>query len=378
MQGCPAISTVRVDDFGVSSHQFLQPFQKGEMCRRMRINYCATVSRELQHVRRAIVEQAQRGTDHPGTKIVVLNECYRSLVAKDQGVYVEICIRSTVDEIWRRTQIPELHQQWDLRFTEIEYLPRSSEPEPQRFLYSTRIGFGLKIEGEGESTGTRADGSGMRTSALSFWSKDVKSLIAKGSGYWKYIPAGACVRFLTWYDYESRFGVIGRLFDRFAFRPLIGWATAWSFDRLRLWIEREIPPETSFRMALIHACARACVAFIWLWQGLIPKIIFPSVDEKAMSRAAGLSIGMVPAIGAVEVGFGVLAVLLWRWRPFFVVNAVLMLGALVSVAVQSPSYLFAAFNPVTLNVAMITLSALGYLSASELPSAAHCLRRPLK
>jgi hypothetical protein len=55
-----------------------------------------------------------------------------------------------------------------------------------------------------------------------------------------------------------------------------------------------------------------------------------------------------------------------------------MVGALVSVALQSPSYLFAAFNPVTLNVAMIILSALGYLSARDLPSAAHCLRQPLK
>ena len=242
-------------------------------------------------------------------------------MAKDQGVYVEICIHSTVDEIWQRTQTPELHRRWDLRFTEIEYLPRTSESEPQRFLYSTRIGFGLKIEGEGESTGTRADTSGTRTSALSFWSKDPKSLIAKGSGYWKYVPTGACVRFLTWYDYDSRFGAMGRLFDRFAFRPLIGWATAWSFDQLRLWIEREIPPETSLRMALMHACARASVAFIWLWQGLIPKLMFPSADEKAMTRAAGLSIGMVPAIGAVEVVLGLLAFLLWRWRPFFVLNA---------------------------------------------------------
>jgi hypothetical protein len=43
--------------------------------------------------------------------------------------------------------------------------------------YSTRIGFGLKISGEGESTGNREDTTGVRTSALSFWSADPKSLI---------------------------------------------------------------------------------------------------------------------------------------------------------------------------------------------------------
>ncbi len=297
-------------------------------------------------------------------------------MAGDSGIYVEVRIHSTVAEIWRRTQTPELHNQWDLRFSSIEYLPKDSESDPQRFIYSTRVGFGLKIEGEGQSGGTRADNTGTRTSALSFWSKDLKSLIAKGSGYWKYVPSeDGGVRFLTWYDYNTRFGAIGRLLDRFAFRPLIGWATAWSFDRLRLWIECEIPPATSFRMALMHACTRACISFVWLWQGLIPKLLFPSADERLMTSHARLPLEMVPVIGALEVILGILTLALWRSRPFFAINALLMLAALVAVALQSPSYLFAAFNPVTLNVAMIVLSALGYLSSRQLPSAAHCLRR---
>ncbi len=270
--------------------------------------------------------------------------------------------------------MPEQHQRWDLRFTEIEYLPRGSELEPQKFRYSTRIGFGLKIEGEGESTGTSADKSGARTSALSFWSEDPKSLIGRGSGYWKYVPAGECVRFLTWYDYDTRFRVAGKLFDRLAFRPLIGWATAWSFDRLRLWIERGIPPETSFRMALIYAFTRVCVAFVWLWQGLIPKLMFPSADEKAMIGAAGLPIQLLSVVGAAELLFGILALLFWRWRGFFVITSVLMLAALLGVVLRSPSYLFAAFNPVTLNIAVIALSAAGYLCGNQLPSAVHCVR----
>jgi hypothetical protein len=55
-----------------------------------------------------------------------------------------------------------------------------------------------------------------------------------------------------------------------------------------------------------------------------------------------------------------------------------MAGALLSVALQSPSYLFAAFNPVTLNVAMIAFSVIGYLSTNNLTSATRCLRRPPK
>jgi DoxX-like family len=327
-------------------------------------------------IRSAVVRGWYHMAAGPWRSLHTRSRWYSSPVAEPPGIYVEICIRSTVDEIWRRTQTPELHQQWDLRFTSIDYVPGHSESEPQKFFYSTRIGFGLRVDGEGESTGTSADVGGGRTSALSFWSRDPKSIISKGSGYWKYAPMGKSVRFLTWYDYSTRLGVVGRLVDRFAFRPLIGWATAWSFDRLRLWIECDIPPDISFRMTLIHACTRACIAFIWVWQGLFPKLVFANSDEKFMLTAAGAPIYVLPAIGIVEIVFGILGVAVWRWRGFFILNAVMMLVALLEVALRSPSYLFAAFNPVTLNIGVIGLSLLGYLSGKELPSAGRCLRRP--
>jgi len=54
----------------------------------------------------------------------------------------------------------------------------------------------MRIAGEGESTGEHDDASGQRTSALTFWSEDRKSLIETGSGYCKYIPAGMELSFL--------------------------------------------------------------------------------------------------------------------------------------------------------------------------------------
>ncbi|MDQ1409633.1 MAG: hypothetical protein QOJ41_1368, partial [Acidobacteriaceae bacterium] len=136
------------------------------------------------------------------------------------GIYVEIPIRANMDELWEKTQNPQLHERWDLRFTQIEYLPRQGN-DPQKFLYRTRIGFGLQIDGNGESTGTRDGESGQRTSSLKFWSEDRKSLIKTGSGYWKYVPNENAIRFLTWYDYETRFGAFGKLIDRLLFRPLL-------------------------------------------------------------------------------------------------------------------------------------------------------------
>lgn len=303
--------------------------------------------------------------------------CYVAPVAREPGIYVETKISADVEDVWRRTQVPELHELWDLRFTGITYLPKKSEDEPQKFLYSTRIGFGLKIEGEGESTGTKAGSNGERTSALKFWSGDPKSLIKDGSGYWQYIPDQGGVRFLTWYDYQTRFGIAGRLIDRI-FRPVIGWATAWSFDRLRLWIEQGIAPATSLRMSLIHGIARFSIAFIWAWQGLMPKLLFTSADEKSMLLATGLSLSMLPVVGITELCFAVFGLVTWRWRAYFLLNVVAMISSLAIVALRSPQYLVAAFNPVTLNVLMICISLVGYLSGAEIPSAARCRRSPEK
>lgn len=161
-----------------------------------------------------------------------------------RSVYVETTIRAPLEAVWAKTQEPAEHVRWDVRFTSIEPLGGGC------FRYATRIGFGLEIEGLGESVG------GAATSALRFWSDDRRSLIRSGSGYWRYVPTSEGVRFLTRYDYETRWGALGALVDRLVFRPLLGWATAWSFDRLRIWLEEGVEPERSRRLARAGRCLR--------------------------------------------------------------------------------------------------------------------------
>jgi hypothetical protein len=172
---------------------------------------------------------------------------------KNPPVYVEVEIRAPLEMVWARTHEPDQHARWDLRFSQLEYLPRAREDEPQRLLYTTRIGFGLKVRGEGAFIGTKDAGDGSRTTALRFWCSDRRSLIRSGSGYWRYIPTERGVTFLTRYDYETRFGHAGAFVDRLVFRPLLGWATAWSFDRLRLWLEQGIQPDVARRRLLPRA-----------------------------------------------------------------------------------------------------------------------------
>src|SRR5262245_61546978 len=97
-------------------------------------------------------------------------------------------MRVPMEPLWRHTQAPELHERWDLRFSRIEYLPKQSETEAQRFRYVTRIGFGLQVAGEGVSGGERDLADGSRTSSLKFSSGDPLSIIREGTGYWKYVP----------------------------------------------------------------------------------------------------------------------------------------------------------------------------------------------
>jgi uncharacterized membrane protein YphA (DoxX/SURF4 family) len=295
------------------------------------------------------------------------------------SIYVEIRIRGSMDDLWMKTQEPKLHERWDLRFSRIDYLPRQPG-ETQKFLYSTRIGVGLQIKGEGESSGERDDSSGERTSALKFWSKDPKSLIEMGSGYWQYSPGEGGIRFLTSYDYHTRFGAVGKIIDRLVFRPLIGWATAWSFDRLRLWIEQGIPPEVSRDRTLIYGLARLAVSLIWLYQGLVPKLLYHNSDEVRMLHDAGVNSAHLASwtslLGWLEVGFAVLLILFWKARWPLWCTVLAMLAASSAVAINSPAYLTAAFNPLTLNLAVGVLAVMGLLVSEGIPTARNCRRHP--
>jgi uncharacterized membrane protein YphA (DoxX/SURF4 family) len=297
------------------------------------------------------------------------------------SIYVEILVQAPIDAIWAYTQTPMLHEQWDLRFSRIDYLPKAHEADPQQFRYTTRIGFGVEVSGEGETVGLRnVDGS--RSSALRFGSGQLLSIIREGSGYWKYIATTNGIRFLTWYDYRTRFGPAGAMFDRLIFRPLIGWATAWSFDRLRLWLEQRIDPAQAMRQTMIHCIARVALAGIFAYQGIVPKLLARNNDEVAMLRDVGISADFtnvaVMTLGLLELAFAAALLIAWnrRWPP--IVSAVSMLVAAAMVIIHSPRFFGGAFNPFSLNVAVAALAVIDLLVLAGVPSAKHCLRRPLR
>jgi hypothetical protein len=291
-------------------------------------------------------------------------------------IYVERVINAPLDVLWNATQKPDVHERWDLRFTEIRYLPRAADTEPQRFLYATRIGFGMRIAGEGESVG-QAERGGDRTSALRFWSDDRKSLIRKGSGYWRYARTQTGIRFITQYDYETRFGIAGRALD-LVFRPLLGWATAWSFDRLRLWLERGAEPQATLERSVVHWIGRGTLAFIWLYHGIVPKLLAPA-GEIDLSLRTGMPASLAPpfviAAAVFEIALGLGLVVVRDARPLLVLSGALAILLALITSVRLPELVAAPFQPITLGVAMAGLAAVAFRSSSGLPAARNCLRK---
>src|SRR5436190_23032405 len=101
------------------------------------------------------------------------------------SIYVEILVRAPMDALWAHTQIPALHERWDLRFSRIEYLRLTGDGTPQRFRYATRIGFGLEVSGEGETIGQRALPDGSTIACLMLGAVAPMSFVSAGHVYWK-------------------------------------------------------------------------------------------------------------------------------------------------------------------------------------------------
>ncbi|CAI6078514.1 DoxX-like family protein [Cohnella sp. JJ-181] len=301
--------------------------------------------------------------------------------AAGRPIYVEIDIGSDMEALWRHTQQPKLHERWDLRFTEIDYLPKASPEADQDFLYRTRIGFGLWIRGTGRSRAPAFSADGIRTSVLAFGTDHPLSLIGRGGGYWRYEPLpGGGVRFATRFDYSARFGRAGRWLDRLLFRPLFGWATAWSFDALRLWLDRGVPPAESMLRAKLHALSVAVLSLCWAYAGIVSKLLFPSASgELDMLRAAGWFSGgeatLVAALGACELLLAGLVALVRR--PGLLLAQAIAACALTAVGIAgTPALLYSPFNPLVLTLIMLAATAAARWTRDGIPSAKRCRRRP--
>ena len=296
---------------------------------------------------------------------------------KKKPIYVEIEIESGIDELWNASQNPDLHSQWDLRFSSITYLPKKDD-EPQMFTYKRSVTPLLTVEGWGKSTGTLNKKDGTRSSSLQFGTNQWFSPIKEGRGYWKYIPNKKGTTFLTQYDYDVNFGKLGNMFDAFVFRPLIGWGTALSFDVLKRWLEKgEAPRSQYFRFFTTYGLS-ILFAFIWIYHGLVPKIIGKHPEEIRMLANTipfDATETLMIFIGIAEVLFGVLWLIYRRKKHIFALQVAVFPLLTIAALIAAPEAAIHPFNPVTFNLALFVLSLIGYCTSKDVPTAKRCKRK---
>lgn len=212
--------------------------------------------------------------------------------AARKPIYVEIRMRAALERVWELSQNPEAHPRWDLRFSRI--IPVDQDEQGQlRFRYEFLLPMHT-IRGTGTSLGHRHRADGQATSVLKFDTSDWLSPIGPGSGYWRYIPTDDGLRFITGYNYQPGMGCVGKALDARIIRPVLGWATAISFDRLRLWAESDVDPQDSRNRWILDAGSRA--GALLLAGGLLRRAVAQhSLGTAALGAAAVLASLATPA-----------------------------------------------------------------------------------
>ncbi len=120
--------------------------------------------------------------------------------------------------------------------------------------------------------------------------------------------------------------------------------------------------------------ARFVLGGSWIYHGLVPKLITVAPIERAMTATMGFdpdtSLLLTRLAGVSEVVLGILLLIFYRNSALIILNVVLLAALLLFVAVQIPSVLFEAFNPVTTNLSLIGLSCV-LLQANRTASSPH-------
>jgi hypothetical protein len=113
------------------------------------------------------------------------------------------------------------------------------------------------------------------------------------------------------------------------------------------------------RFALL---ARWGLALLFLYHGLVPKLLWLSADEKLLIAAHGLAhvelVATLAGLAEIIMALILLAVRQSRWP--LVVSAVLLAGLLLDVALFTPGLLIQAFNPLSTNLVALCLCLVGW------------------
>lgn len=117
---------------------------------------------------------------------------------------------------------------------------------------------------------------------------------------------------------------------------------------------------------MVYTVSRLALAFIWLWHGLVPKLIVRHPDEFIPLTNVGIAPEtaemLVTLAGWGEIAFGVVILIFWKARWPLWLSIGTMIGLLISILFTAPELALGAFTPVTLNVLVIAVALIGLWS----------------
>src|SRR5690606_33122830 len=114
--------------------------------------------------------------------------------------------------------------------------------------------------------------------------------------------------------------------------------------------------------------ARLVLGVIFLYHGLVPKILFLSQTEIRMIQAHGISwppeqVALVAGVAEMLLGLALIFLRSSTWPILVALGSLVLL--LIDVAIFSPELLVEAFNPVSTNLAAIGLCVIALAQHKE-------------
>jgi len=117
---------------------------------------------------------------------------------------------------------------------------------------------------------------------------------------------------------------------------------------------------------------RWVLAFVWIYQGLVPKWLGPHADELAMNMALGFSLEQARLVsyvgGSLEVLLG-LGILFFYRQIWIYAASLIAIGLLyVFTLLIVPPFLVSAFNSTTSNLPIAALSLIAMVELRRVRS----------
>ena len=114
--------------------------------------------------------------------------------------------------------------------------------------------------------------------------------------------------------------------------------------------------------------ARVCLGFIWIYLGLVPKLLTPVPLEQDVVRRTGLYLSspglMIRIIGVFEIGLGFWLLTGFREKLACVVTSGFLVVLMILAVIQEPILLAGPFGGMAKNSALLVLAWMVWRIAS--------------